>query len=292
MKNIFTRVVSLCVLVCTIQVWATPGSATWKREILMGCNDTHFYSYVIEMHQPGSYYEETYILSLAKYTIATGELVDKTIIRKTRHTDTDTEGHWIAEEQQNTGFNLTKYLIDNQIDYAFPADMSEANIVVGKDGFFLQGEKAKAILLSKPQIVSLVPWFRQDTKIAALFMANRNYFVLLEAGAYNTADGNFSQAIIVINHAKYQKARHSLTTREQKPWQVQVGCFGVLNSAKQQRQHLEKANFTATIIFNDKAKCHRVILTPPLATREEAKQQSLRLQKMLNIKGYVGKAER
>ncbi|TGO03682.1 hypothetical protein PN36_02155 [Candidatus Thiomargarita nelsonii] len=131
----------------------------------------------------------------------------------------------MAEEQQQTPFDLNKYLVDNQIDYAFPIAMSDTNIVFEQDGFFLQGKKAKALLLSKSQIKSLVPWFSQATKIAALYKADKNYFVLLEAG-YHYMD--FLQAVVVISHHTYQKALDSLAQNAPR-WQVQVGCFGTSN---------------------------------------------------------------
>lgn len=156
--------------------------------------------------------------------------------------------------------------------------------------FFLQGKKAKTLLLSKSQIESLVPWFSQATKIAALYKANNNYFVLLEEGDSSSIESDFLQAIIVIIHHTYQKPLNSLD-KNTPQWQVQVGCFGKASNAKQQVQGLEKANFSAQIVFNDKANCHSVILTPLQATQEQAMQLSEQLQKALNIKGYVGKME-
>jgi len=283
------QVMCLFAVVCTVQVWATPDSSTWRREVLVGCNDSHFYSYLIEQRNPGSYYKYIETLSLAQYAITTGKLVEQTVIRKTHHLDFDAEGNWMAEEQQQTPFDLNKYLVDNQIDYAFPIAMSDTNIVFEQDGFFLPGKKAKALLLSKSQIESLVPWFSQATKIAALYKADNNYFVLLEAG-YHYMDMDFLQAVVVISHHTYQKALDSLSQNAPR-WQVQVGCFGRTSNAMQQVQRLEKAHFSAQIVFNDKANCHRVILTPLQATREQAKQLSEQLQKALNIKGYVGKTE-
>lgn len=135
-KKLRTEVMCLLALVCTVQVWATPGSSTWKRQVLVGCNYSHFYSYLIERNQPGSYYEYFDTLSLAQYAITTGELVKQTVIRKTHYIDPYAEENWMAEEQQQTPFDLNKYLFENQIEYAFPIAMSDTNIVFEQDGFF------------------------------------------------------------------------------------------------------------------------------------------------------------
>ena len=322
MKTTFVSLVTmtLWILGYSTSVWATPDASTWKRELLIGANDTHFYSYVIERENPSSYFEYTETLLLAKYAITTGQLAEKITIRKTLHLDKEGNNNWTTEEQLTTPFDLNHFLTENHVSYAFPNNIGDAQIVVKTEGFFLQDEKSQVVLLPKSKVVPQAPWFDQYTKIVSLYEINNNYYLLIEQrdefGEISLDDMDFQQTIIIITGEAYKKAWDSLISQDKsnvtpvanptppntiednsnisnqdKHWQVQVGCFKEQSGAEKMVQSLGRANFAAKINFSDKANCHRVILMPLQATPEAAQQQAQQLQEKLNFKGYVGKVE-
>jgi len=301
MRIIFRLVTLIGTLLFITTVYATPSAATWQRESLIGCNEKYFYTFIMERNNPASYYEYTEIFSLAQYEIANSQLVNKTVIRKTRHADKQADGHWVKEEQQTNAFDLNQFLSKDNLVYIFPADMSETQWLVEADGIYLQGDKGKVILVPKSDLATKVPWFNAYSRIAGLYEINNNYYVLLEQGnelGGRSLENDFQQTIMVVAGDNYNKSWQLLNQKttqklssDQNPWQVQVGCFKTVSSADQLVKQLAKAEFKAQINFSQSIHCHRVILMPRQATQEAAKQQAQQLQEKLNIKGYIGKVE-
>ena len=301
MINIFRLVTLISALLFITITHATPSATTWQRESLIGCNEKYFYTFILERNNPASYFEYTETFSLAQYEIASRKLVNKTVIRKTRHIDKQADGHWVKEEQQTNVFDLNQFLSKDNLVYIFPADMSETQWFVQADGIYLQGDKGRVILVPKSDLTTTVPWFNAYSKIAGLYEINNNYYVLLEQGdefGGRSLDNDFQQTIIVVTGDSYHKSWQLLnqgTTQkpssDQNPWQVQVGCFKTISSADQLVKQLAKAEFKAQISFSKSSNCHRVILIPRQVTQESAKQQAQQLQEKLNIKGYIGKVE-
>ncbi len=302
MRNIFILGISFGIIFFTTTGCATPSASNWQRESLIGANDKYFYSFIAERANPPSYFEYTETLSLAQYELTTGKLANKTIVRKTRHIDKEANNNWTVEEQQTTSFDLNQFLSNNRVTYAFPAETSETRFLLQEGNLYLQGDKGKSVLVAKSALESKLPWFNQYSKIAAVHELNNNYYVLLEQGnelGGRSLEDDFQQALIVVNGDSYHKSWQLLNQRtsqnssqkNEKPWQVQVGCFKAIQGAQQLIEKLEQADFKAQTTFSQEANCHRVILIPSHATQDAAKQQAKQLQEQLNIKGYIGKGK-
>jgi hypothetical protein len=182
MKFYFILVVYLMLWFFNQLTWATPSQALWKRETLLGGNKQHFFSMVIEKDYPPYYNQYTERLSVAKYAIATGELVEKIVIRETIYMDEMMNNQWTTEEQRTTSFDLNQFLRDNQIALAFPSDLGGGQLMVQENGLFLQIKKKLAVIRTTAQLHSVLPWFNQHTQVIRVYELNHDYYVLLESG--------------------------------------------------------------------------------------------------------------
>lgn len=87
MKTVIRRVLFAAVLGLTIPgtLPATPNAAAWVRETLIGANAEHYFSYIFERHQPGSYYAFTDVFRLCTFSLRDGSLVEDTTLCRTAY---------------------------------------------------------------------------------------------------------------------------------------------------------------------------------------------------------------
>jgi hypothetical protein len=216
MKFYFILVIYLVLWFFNQLTWATPSQALWKRETLLGGNKQHFFSMVIEKDYPPYYNQYTERLSVAKYAIATSQLVEKTVIRETIYVDEMMNNQWSTEEQQTSSFDLNQFLQNNQIALAFPSDLGGGQLVIQENGLFLQLKKRLALIRTTAQLHSVIPWFDQYTQVIRVYELNHDYYVLLESGDEFVDEGGWmtdmdsQQGFLVIKGETYNKLWQAL----------------------------------------------------------------------------------
>ncbi len=74
---------TVVLLFSTSSLHATPEKSIHIREILIGTNETSYFSLVMIWHHPGSYYKSTELVALREYSLKNEKLIAQTIIRET-----------------------------------------------------------------------------------------------------------------------------------------------------------------------------------------------------------------
>lgn len=213
--RIFVSILFLIFINATISQ-ATPAKAIWKREIFISYNNTHYYSYLIERNQPGSYYHYTDSGFLCKYLIKNGETEKKILLRRIYHADTTAEGTWMHYEEVKEPLNIEKYLIKNKVFYAFPSDMSDGyKIIINKNGMFLEQNKKKALLMDLKNLEKYMKWVDKNAKVITYYESKTHFYFIVQYGL-GCYDSNFYQSIVVINSSDVKNAEKSLQQRKEK----------------------------------------------------------------------------
>jgi hypothetical protein len=89
--------------------WASPTAATWRREILLGTNAEHYFVWVAEWGQPGSYFGASASVMMEKRRLWDSEVVEDTLVYSMRYLDEGADGSWdtTATAQELLTWQLT-----------------------------------------------------------------------------------------------------------------------------------------------------------------------------------------
>ncbi|MFA5857652.1 MAG: hypothetical protein WC955_01145 [Elusimicrobiota bacterium] len=216
-KHVLISMLYLSFGCCSI-LNATPDKATWKREIFIGYNETHYFSYLIARDQPGLYYTYTDITYLCKYPINSRKVEEKILVRRIIYKELYDEKKntrtWQHQEEIQNPINTEEYLLKNNVCYAFP-DSSLLNpnqVMINKDGMFLQGKTKKVILLTPKQLQNYMDVEKLDYSQARIETCYNNetfYFFIVLYGdcCYDT---DWLQTIIIIDSSEIENAMHQL----------------------------------------------------------------------------------
>jgi hypothetical protein len=80
-----TLLICFVSLLFSLPAWATPEESVWRRMTLLGINNQHYFAYVVERKNPGSYYDYTDRVLVEKYHIKTNRLTETLLVRETAY---------------------------------------------------------------------------------------------------------------------------------------------------------------------------------------------------------------
>lgn len=203
-----TVLLSLVLIFLAAQSWASPDKSQWRRMTLLGTNQQHYYAYVVERENPGSYYEYTVRSQIEKYHIKTNRLITATIIRETSYSLPDPEKpKWTQVDKTLPSVDLGAYLKQENIDASFPETWKrDMGIAYTKGGLYLQ-RGTKKVLLRQLGASRLVE--DEETRLASLFVNQGYAFLVVQQGHLNM-DTDSVQKILPVAVKVYKKAVHDL----------------------------------------------------------------------------------
>lgn len=209
----------------------TPYSAVWNRVIFWGSNSTHYYYYLIERIQSGSYYSYTDSIYLCEKPKSCHLKEKKILLKKIHYFDKDTLGNWDFRTDTMRSINVDDYLAKKNAFYSF---QHFYDLQMQKDGIYMIYEKSRKRVLDLNELKKCVNWeifwellneknqggFPRIINIyadnAILKKMNKNHeeycYLLVQYGA-GTYDSNFFQSIIPISRANLNTAWMKLRNR-------------------------------------------------------------------------------
>lgn len=199
------RMLAFAMMFLSTTVFASPDPALWRRMVLLGANDSHYYAYVIENHYPGSYYSYSSRVAIEKYHIGTNRRVARIELMETDFRLPDSgQGVWARKHKQITGLNLGEYLAKEDVRHVMSRQPRPGmGVAYDNDGLYLAHAK-KRLLLRKLGASKLVPDYRPgDTRLVAVYQAAGYVFIVIEQGL-GTLDIDFIQKILPVKAARYR----------------------------------------------------------------------------------------
>lgn len=189
---------TIIILFSSSPLHATPDRSVHIREILLGTNETSYFSLVMIWQHPGSHYKATESVALRQYSLKDEKLIEETMIRETDYEEDSNRPEKVSKtEKLQAGFDLNKYLLDHGITYAFPhPELDPKKLMLNKKGIVLKGKRAK-LIKSLKDIKHSLPWYDEDTIISGLFESGDYVFALLETGKVY-ADLDFHQGLTIL----------------------------------------------------------------------------------------------
>lgn len=192
----------------------TPSPSKWEREIFIGADRTHYYTYLIKRTLPGSYYTYTDSTYLNKILITGNKIVERYIVRVTRHVDETTMGDWKQTELLDQAFNVEEYLIKEKITYAMPERDLLFYYNLSIENNELSIFKAnRAVLLDSVALGNLikVDWKEIDHKdhyvirVSECHRASDTYYFTIQYG--QGGDVDYYQNIILLSKDAVRRAQ-------------------------------------------------------------------------------------
>lgn len=219
-------IIGLQLILCAFSspVVATPSPATWRREILLGTSDASYFTYLMERDYPPTYYAYTDSLFLLRYSLATGELEEKRLLRKTRHVDEAADGRWKAVEEAVAPFSTDAYLLRERMEPAFPADGHPAersrgghDLEVTPRGIFLSDGRKRAVLMDEEALRRRFGESGPDEPVIVERFEERGRLFLVVRSGKACSDMDLWQIVCKIDDASVKKAAESLESRGEAP---------------------------------------------------------------------------
>ena len=201
-------VLALAVLSAAPQARATPDSSQWRRMTLLGVSDVHYFAYVVEKENPGSYYDYTVRVVIEKYHTKTNRQISRAVVRETAYHLPDPEKRtWTHQDKKHPPLELGAYFVRENIHALFPENWKrDMGVAYVQGGLYLTRGK-KSVLLRKLGASRLVE--DDDTRIAAIFIGEGYAFIVVQQGELYL-DMDYVQKILPVSLKVYNKVVNEL----------------------------------------------------------------------------------
>lgn len=205
---------SLICLIITVRAVTTPSPSKWEREIFIGANETHYYTYLIKRTLPGSYYTYTDSVFLKKNLIQYNRVIEKRVLRVIKHIDETTYGDWKQYEQFSDFFSVDEYLVGEKVYYSIPYNslFFDYNLSVRNNELSINKENHVVLMDSLTLKEHLkLDWDEIGRKknyairISSCFKEGKNYYFIVQYG--RGGDSDYYQGIIMMDVEAVHKAR-------------------------------------------------------------------------------------
>jgi len=206
---------SLICLIITARAVTTPNPSKWEREIFIGADETHYYTYLIKRTLPGSYYTYTDSVFLKKILIQYNRVIEKRVIRVIKHIDETAYGDWKHYEQFSDIFNVDEYLVGEKVYYSIPYNslFFDYNLSIRNNELSINKENHVVLMDSLTLKEHLkLDWDEIGRKknyvirISSCFKEGKKYYFIVQYG-YG-GDMDYYQGIIIMDvEAVYEAQR-------------------------------------------------------------------------------------
>ncbi len=185
---------------------ARKAIARHRREVLIGLNDSHYFSMVIKrtIYEVAGEYRDRLFLERRSLFHRPG--VERIFLRETLYHPTN--GSWRAEEVASGAIDLTSYLVNHRVEYALMLWRPNEWVGVDEEGIFVAPRADSAHrerLLPMSIIKRLFPGFTLDGVVADVFAEREFYFVVLQFGSASWGAAGL-QKLVPVQRADFARA--------------------------------------------------------------------------------------
>jgi hypothetical protein len=195
---------------------ATPEAATWHRASLIGENAEHYFRWMAERSQPGSYYTYTETLRFQKVRKSDLAVVEDVLVREvvfSQHPDTMV---WVATEESPPAFDLGGRLGRDGVQMTFEDDGAPV-LVLDDSGAWVEAEGERERVLDRAELLRQIPGLGEQPRTAGAGSAASSstatilyYRVLSGTAAF---DSDWSEDLLLVPESAIRAAYARLDER-------------------------------------------------------------------------------
>lgn len=191
---------------------ATPGAASWRREVLLGANDDFYFVWVAKWSQPGSHYTSRESVTVHTARFDNNVAVDSVLVLAAHHTFIQSQGPWEASYSELPQFDLAQFLSENRIRPAFTSEWPK-DVAIEDGALVVRGEFGSKVVLTRSEIGELVPSIGRDPHIVQCQRVRRmnrsGPLVLFFTIRFNTShdDDDWTEVLIPVTLEQVQRAQ-------------------------------------------------------------------------------------
>lgn len=192
---------------------ASPNKAKWRREVLLGANDSLFVSLVFSWDQPGTYYQNSDSAALELRRSKDGTLFLKQPLWTTVDRMDPKTNVWSAERSADASFELNETFVRYSLKAIVPYAHPLIQWAIDGKGIYLtargQSDKAKLfreevlpmknILAQHPELSS--PEFTDPFRISGIYSHDESSFYVVLSAGY-PADVPCYEEIVVLDRER------------------------------------------------------------------------------------------
>ena len=184
-------------------LWASPDASRWQRMTLLGTNEAHYFAYVAERENPGSYYDYTTRVVIEKYHSKTNRRISRNIIQETAYHLADPEsGNWTQQDKKQPPFDLSAYYMQQKIYALFPESCRQGmGVAYNKGGLYVTRGKQR-LLLRKLGASRLIE--NENMRIADVFIGADYAFIVVQQGKLYE-DMDYIQKVLPVSLKIYRQ---------------------------------------------------------------------------------------
>ena len=202
--------ISRIVALLTMMTWegivlGTPDPGQWLREILIGSDQSNYYTFEVTLSQPGSYYKKHKLTEFVVRDKRNGRSIrripvaDVELSLDEEHPE---DGMWTAVRKPINQIDLNGYIRNKDLEWLFPEDAeSIEGYKVTTDGLLLNATKDRGHKLVhykfKPERL-FTDGFETDPSVVSIYFDNDNLYILAERGI-SAIDTIFVREVLVVD---------------------------------------------------------------------------------------------
>ena len=203
---------------------STPNRATWENEILLGMNQSYFYTLKTCRYLTGTYFHSIDSVFLLEKDLKTGAVQEEIPIRVVEHRDETSMGDWTHTEQWKDPVNLIEYQMAKKMEILYQSNLPENyNFRFSGEGLMLHYKNREEQIVVTDHLANFISWielylYYQDNykndrdfriRISEAYASAGHYFFVVESGV-DHSDIDFKQSILVFRRELFQEAKRKI----------------------------------------------------------------------------------
>lgn len=211
------KTITFLLLLMPATALATPDPGQARREMLIGSDESHFYTFEVNRSQPGSYYEKYKSTNFMIYDKKSGEIVQKIPLVDAEYkiNDIDTM-QWTGVFKELKKADLSQFFQSRNFDWLFPEDMEFLEAIkVTPSGLVVRTKDGEKLVSykSKPRYIFDMPFEEDDAvRIVSVLIDDENIYILVMRGR-DSMDINLIQEILLVDSKQYYEAQRSASSK-------------------------------------------------------------------------------
>lgn len=184
---------------------ATPDSATWRRQALVGENAEYFFRYVTISEYPASYYSHRRTLRLERVRKADFNVVEQFQLRDVVYSESPLTGVRREKSQTLPSFDLSAYLARNTVHLPFSEDVSRT-FSIDSTGVWDVFEDGRVELAGRADLLRQIPNLGEEARVVGIEETDykpptgqKAYFYLRIWSNSAASDDNWAEDLLLVN---------------------------------------------------------------------------------------------
>lgn len=191
-------------------VWATPDSATWHRQSLLGENADYFFRYVTISEYPASYYSHRRTLRLEKVRKSDLGIIEQIPLLDMSYAEDPMTGALTERSATLPTFNLSGYLARNAVHLPFADDLGRT-FAIDSSGISEVFEDGRVIIAGSADLARQIPHLGEEPRVAGIEKTDyepatgaKGFFYLRVWSNSASGDDDWSEDLVLVNRLAVQ----------------------------------------------------------------------------------------